>query len=112
MKKYIRIFLCLIILCLFTPITSMALSSSYKDVLADELDVKVDKNKINIYLFYGDGCPHCASEKELLKKITEKYKGKVNIYLYEVWDSKDNSKLMHKFKEKFGLEENTLHLSR
>ncbi len=106
MNKYIRIFLCLIILCLFMPITSMALSSSYKDVLAEELDIEVEEDKVNIYLFYGDGCPHCASEKVLLNNLKEKYDDKINIYLYEVWGSKDNTKLMHKFKEQFGVEAN------
>lgn len=106
MKKILKIFIYILILSLFIPITSFALSSSYKDVVCDELDVEVEKDKINIYLFYGSGCPHCKAEKELLSKLEDKYPDKLNIYLYEVWDSKDNAKIMRKLKKDFGLDEN------
>ena len=106
MKKILKIFIYILILSLFKPITSYALSSSYKDVVCDELDVEVEKDKINIYLFYGSGCPHCKAEKELLSKLEDKYPDKLNIYLYEVWDSKDNAKIMRKLKKDFGLDEN------
>ena len=26
------------------------------------------QNKINLYFFYGDGCPHCEKEDVFLKK--------------------------------------------
>mgnify|MGYP003294270562 CR=1 FL=1 len=106
MKKILKIFIYILILSLFIPITSFALSSSYKDVVSDDLDVEVEKDKINIYLFYGSGCPHCKAEKELLSKLEDKYPDKLNIYLYEVWDSKDNTKIMRKLKKDFGLDEN------
>lgn len=106
MKKILKIFIYILILSLFIPITSFALSSSYKDVVSDELDVEVEKDKINIYLFYGSGCPHCKAEKELLSKLEDKYPDKLNIYLYEVWDSKGNAKIMRKLKKDFGLDEN------
>ena len=68
--KYIKKILCLLILCmLFIP-----------SVYADE---NKDKNLVNIYLFYSDTCPHCASEKELLKEIEKEYDN-VRIYKYEV----------------------------
>ena len=27
---------------------------------------------VTVYLFYGDGCPHCASEKEFLTIMRDK----------------------------------------
>jgi len=104
MKRFCKLLLVIITLCLLIPTFSLALSESYKDVLAEDLDIKVEEDKINIYLFHGSTCPHCKAEKELLNELEEKYSGKINVYLYEVWGNKDNANLMYRFKEKFGIE--------
>ena len=51
-----------------------------------------EKNLVNIYLFYSDTCPHCASEKELLSELEDDYKN-IRIYKYEISD-KSNSELL------------------
>lgn len=51
-----------------------------------------DKNLVNIYLFYSDSCPHCASEKELLSELEDKYDN-IRIYKYEVGND-SNAKLL------------------
>ena len=53
------------------------------------------KNNIKVYIFHGDGCPHCRDEIEFLDEIEDKYKN-VDIKKYEVWYDKDNQKLMKK----------------
>ena len=58
-----------------------------------------DKNLVNIYLFYSDTCPHCASEKELLKEIYEEYDN-VRIYKYEV-NTDNNMELLIDIASKF-----------
>lgn len=55
------------------------------------LSVKATSNKMNIYLFYGDGCPHCAAEKEFLNNYL-KNKKDIKLYTYEVWYNEDNQK--------------------
>lgn len=47
-----------------------------------KVDAK-EKNLVNIYLFYSDTCPHCTSEKELLKELEDKYDN-IRIYKYEI----------------------------
>lgn len=59
---------------------------SIGNVLADS------KNLVNIYLFYSDTCPHCASEEKLLDSLKDKYDN-IRIYMYEVGNS-DNAKLL------------------
>lgn len=54
-------------------------------------NVKAD-NVINIHLFYGDGCPHCAAEEEFLNEYL-KNQSDVNLIKYEVWNNKDNQAL-------------------
>ena len=35
-------------------------------------DVVYDENKLNIYLFWGKGCPHCEEEWEFLNRSAPK----------------------------------------
>ena len=51
-----------------------------------------DEKEMNIYLFYGDGCPHCAAEEKFLNSYL-KNKPFIKLHKYEVWHNKDNSKL-------------------
>ena len=85
-------FLLLIIFVL--PLNTLALSDSYEDKLAEYLNVEKDEEKINIYFFHGDGCPHCAEEEKFLKLLDERYKGQYNIYYYETWYDSSNKQLM------------------
>lgn len=51
--------------------------------------VLASENDINLYLFYGDGCPHCAHEEEFLNEYISKHNN-VHLYSYEVWNSEEN----------------------
>jgi len=54
---------------------------------------------VNAYLFYGDGCPHCAKENDFLKSIKDKFPT-LSVYEYEIYHDRDNSLLMQKVAEK------------
>lgn len=90
----------------FLPFGVNALSSSYEDVLNEILNVPKDEEKVNIYFFYGDGCPHCEEEKAFLKLLDERYKGKYNLYTFETWNNDENGNLLLKAKEKLGVSVN------
>lgn len=97
-----RIFLILVLLItIIIPSNVLALSSDYEDLVYNVVDKKVEKDKINIYLFRGRGCPHCAEEEQWLDTIKDMYKDYINIYDFEVWYDVDNSKLYDKVKEVF-----------
>lgn len=53
------------------------------------------KEKVKLYFFHGDGCPHCAEEEKLLKDISKDYPN-VKIIELEVWNNKNNALLMKK----------------
>lgn len=93
MKKYLLVFLTI----LFIPFYVYALE--YKDVVAPVAGIK-PSNQVTIYLFHGDGCPHCAAEIEFLKELKAEYKDKINIVKYEVWKNDKNEALYEKVKEK------------
>lgn len=50
---------------------------------------------LNIYLFYGDGCPHCAAEEKFLNEYLKNDKS-VKLHKYEIWYDTENAK---KYKE-------------
>ena len=70
----------------------------YKDVVSEITNE--NKDKMTLYLFYGEECPHCEDEKKFLEDIKDKYKKYLNIELYETWHNKKNNELLTKVKEK------------
>lgn len=52
---------------------------------------KAKDNLVQLDLFYGDGCPHCALEREFLKEIKEKYEEKIVINEYEIYYNEENA---------------------
>lgn len=104
MKK--NILLLLIALITFVmPLNTRALSNSYSDRVANIVNVKREDNKVNLYLFHGDGCPHCRDERNWLEGIKREYKNKLNVYYFEVWYNDANAKLMDKVREEFNVKE-------
>jgi thiol-disulfide isomerase/thioredoxin len=55
--------------------------------------------EVNLYFFWGEGCPHCAKEKPFLEKLGQKYP-QLNIHELEVWGNRENLKLMVEFGKK------------
>lgn len=66
-----------------------------------------EKNDITLYLFHGDGCPHCAEEEEFL----EKYEDSLNIEMYEVWYDDENQAFMDKVRNIYGIDRNGVPLT-
>ncbi len=72
MKKFISI---LLVFILFIPVMVFA-----KD------------KEINMYLFYGEECPHCHALLEFLDPYVKK-NDNLKLYKYEVWHNENNAKL-------------------
>lgn len=62
------------------------------------VSVKAD-NVVNMYLFYGDGCPHCAEEEKFIEEYLESEKS-AKLIKYEVWHSEENRKTWVKIQDK------------
>ena len=109
MKK--KIILVVAVLLMLFPLSTLAVSNSYTDKIADIVDVKKEDNKINLYLFHGQECPHCEEERKWLDSIKDTYKDNLNIYYFEVWHNEDNAKLMEKVKKEFDIDKNGVPLT-
>jgi thiol-disulfide isomerase/thioredoxin len=55
--------------------------------------------EVNIYFFWGEGCPHCEKEKPFLENLKKKY-SQVKIMDYEIWQNSGNRNLMIEFGKK------------
>lgn len=64
---------------------------------AELSDIKKVDGVVNVYMFWGSGCPHCKAQWEWLESIREEYTGKVAVYGFEVFNNRTNRELMDKF---------------
>ena len=65
--------------------------------------VNAANDKVDIYLFRGEGCSHCAQLEPYLKYLqSEPYKGKINLHEYEIWYNEENAALAQKFLDAYG----------
>ncbi len=71
-----------------------------KNATLDSIDWS--SNKINIYVFWGDGCPHCEELFDFLESIRRNYRKYFNVYGFEVWYHEENGKIMDNVKEELG----------
>lgn len=61
------------------------------------------ETEVNIYFFWGDGCPHCEDEKVFLEEL-QKNNPNIHVVDYEVWYNKDNQKVLMEFGQALGFE--------
>ena len=50
-----------------------------------------DHEKINIYVFRGNGCPHCQDAIAYLYGLNGEYDDYINVVTYEVWYNQENA---------------------
>ncbi len=50
-----------------------------------------NEDRLDLYFFYGEGCPHCAKEKSFLFEEIKKEFPAVNIFEYEIYKNRENA---------------------
>jgi thiol-disulfide isomerase/thioredoxin len=58
--------------------------------------------KVTLYFFWGDGCPHCAKEEIYLDKLRKKYP-RLEVKSYEVWHNRVNALFFSHMAESAGI---------
>ena len=61
-----------------------------------------ENNKVKVYFFRGEGCPHCAEAEEFFDSIKDEYGQYFKIVDYETWNNADNASLLEKVGEARG----------
>lgn len=77
-------------------------SNVIDEIKIDLPDVKKEKGKVNIYFFWGDGCPHCEHEQEFFDSIEKEYGDLYNLYKFETWNNRYNANMMKVFSKEMG----------
>jgi MFS family permease/glutaredoxin len=88
-----KLFFILGIIFIFFPI---------QNVFAEDSDKALNDKEVNVYFFWGNGCPHCEEEKKFLNKMEDKYP-QLKVHQFEVWGSSQNRNLMFEFGEKLNV---------
>lgn len=109
MKKILSI---LLVGLLFIPMLTSAevTTQNLEEALTEEgikhdlKDYKESDDKINIYLFRGNGCGHCKNFITFLYENIDELGKYFNLVSYEIFYNQDNSKLMSKVSKFFGEE--------
>lgn len=66
------------------------------------LGVFAENREITLYLYYGDGCPHCEEEMKYLNSIENNYSN-LKIVKKEVWYNEKNATELQKINEAFSI---------
>ena len=82
-----------LIFAFFNLVTLFILFSNLKPVIAQK--------KVEIYFFWGQGCPHCAAEKPFLEKLKQKYP-RLEIKEFEVYYNRENQELFDRVAKAYG----------
>lgn len=102
MKKILMGFLAMF---LFVGVVKAETSETLKEACQAEgltcnhTDKAYDESLPSVYIFRGDGCPHCIALLQFMSTIADKYK--INIVIYEVSKNKDNWNFYKKVGAKF-----------
>ena len=73
-------------------------------VYAEGEETTATNSEVKIYLFRGEGCPHCADAEKWFASIEEEYGSMFNVVDYETWYDEENKELMDKVAEARGEE--------
>lgn len=93
--KNIKYMILLLVAVLILPLSVLA---------EEEKNDNSESKEVKIYLFRGEGCPHCQEAEEWFKSIEEEYGDKFEVIDYEVWYDDENNKLMEKVADARGEE--------
>ena len=93
--KYFKYLVVLLAILLVLPFGVFAEDENNTTSESGTTESSNDK-KVNLYLFRGEGCPHCAEAEEWLDSIKGEYGDYFKVVDYEVWNNEDNAELMEK----------------
>jgi thiol-disulfide isomerase/thioredoxin len=92
------------LLFLLTGLLSLLLSScSSSTNNAQNTNSMADKHPVVIYMFWGDGCPHCAKAEPFLEGLADK-SPLIELRFFEVWYNKTNQQYFKDMCAAFGFE--------
>lgn len=94
--KYFMILLAVLLVIPFAVYAEGEDEAVSEDEVVEESTEESTSKEVNVYLFRGDGCPHCQEAEEWFASIEEEYGSFFNLVDYETWYNEENADLMQK----------------
>ena len=91
-----------------TTTTSGKRTVAYLNKDAKLEDITQTEGAVNIYMFWGNGCPHCKNQWETLEDLRKEYPNDFKVYGFEIWNSAENKELLYAFAGAMGDEVNAV----
>ena len=91
-----------------TTTTSGKRTVAYLNKDAKLEDITQTEGAVNIYMFWGNGCPHCKNQWETLEDLRKEYPNDFKVYGFEIWNSAENKELLYTFAGAMGDEVNAV----
>jgi len=82
--------------------TSKKVNAAYVNKDAKVSDITKEDGKVNIYMFWGNGCPHCKAQWEYFEALRKEYPNDFKVYGFEVWNNESNRELLDVFAAAMG----------
>ncbi|MFW5991317.1 MAG: TlpA family protein disulfide reductase [Candidatus Nanoarchaeia archaeon] len=60
-----------------------------------------DPDKVVVYFFWGEGCPHCATEKPFLEELENKYP-ELEVKMFETYNNPENVQKFQRVAQAYG----------
>ncbi len=70
----------------------------------NSINLQGNPEKLTIYFFWGDGCPHCATQKPYLEEWQNKYGNDIEVKMFETWKNPENVPLFQEVAKAYGIE--------
>jgi glutaredoxin len=86
-----KLWLCAILVALTTLFMALPVSA------------KTESSAVNVYLFWGQGCPHCAKAKPFLENLASS-SANIHLYTYEIYYNSQNQKLLQETSQKLNIQ--------
>ena len=67
----------------------------------DNFSAFLDGNGLDVYLFYGQGCPHCAKVEPFLAEMEQTYP--LQLHKYDIYSNRSSLSLFDEYSNKYGL---------
>jgi thiol-disulfide isomerase/thioredoxin len=61
----------------------------------------VDNDSVDVYFFYGEGCPHCADVQPFLAEMEKRYR--LNLQRFDIYTNRSHISLFDEFSDDYGL---------
>jgi thiol-disulfide isomerase/thioredoxin len=74
------------------PIEMIEDGSLNENLINESVSFDSDKDVV-VYFFWGDGCPHCDTQKNAMSSWSEKYEN-IEIKAYETWSNQGNRAIL------------------